>query len=274
MPNSIECFICGDQRPNSLEEHHIVPQRYNGSDEPENLVQLCSSCHAAVEKLYDDSFYERLGAEAVEQIGSEDLDTEGTTLQPHETKDRDFPRYPVHISEEDFCINIAFSQFFLYPAQNIISDYYPESDVLIERLEQEKESIIDFFKADDFTLGSYTVHPNNTRLTPIVKVVPTKDRPNTNLSVGLEDGDTESSGLISPTIHNRQRDYAADIDTHSSMSSDFQRLHCGYCHTVYSGNEQADLAAHLRTKHRVEEPYLDESEIQDDSNFNLLRRTE
>jgi len=55
------CFICGDSRPNSLEKHHLVPKRYGGSDNKENLITICASCHSAIEKLYDDSFYKRLG---------------------------------------------------------------------------------------------------------------------------------------------------------------------------------------------------------------------
>lgn len=55
------CFICGDQKPNSIETHHIVPRRYGGSDRDENLVDLCASCHSAIEKLYDERFYETLG---------------------------------------------------------------------------------------------------------------------------------------------------------------------------------------------------------------------
>jgi len=55
------CFICGDDTPSRLQTHHIVPRRYGGSDEVENLVRLCASCHQAVEKLYDERFYHRLG---------------------------------------------------------------------------------------------------------------------------------------------------------------------------------------------------------------------
>lgn len=63
------CFVCGEDRPNSLEEHHIVPRRYGGSDRKENLVTLCASCHSAIEKLYDDSFYSRLGVETEKTAG-------------------------------------------------------------------------------------------------------------------------------------------------------------------------------------------------------------
>jgi hypothetical protein len=61
MNQTEKCFICGDARENSLETHHLVPKRYGGTDTQENLVDLCASCHAAIEKLYDDGFYERLG---------------------------------------------------------------------------------------------------------------------------------------------------------------------------------------------------------------------
>lgn len=59
--NEDTCFICGQRKPNSIETHHIVPRRFGGSDSDENLVDLCASCHSALEKLYDDRFYEELG---------------------------------------------------------------------------------------------------------------------------------------------------------------------------------------------------------------------
>jgi len=64
MTDKNTCFICGESRPNSIEQHHIVPRRFGGSDDGENLVGLCASCHAAVEKLYDGRFYDQLGVES------------------------------------------------------------------------------------------------------------------------------------------------------------------------------------------------------------------
>jgi hypothetical protein len=55
------CFICGEDNPTVLQEHHVLPRRYGGGDSDENLVTLCANCHEAVEKIYDDSFYERAG---------------------------------------------------------------------------------------------------------------------------------------------------------------------------------------------------------------------
>ena len=263
MTESIECFICGDHRPNSLEEHHVVPQRHNGSDEPENLVQLCSSCHAAIEKLYDDSFYERLGVEAVDQTGSGDLDIEGEELEPHKTQDRGFSRHPAHISREDFCINITFSQFMIHPTQALFPDYYPDSDAIISQLEENTEEIINFFRNNNITLGGYNIGPDDPdvlRLTPAIRIVPTKDRYE------------QQEGITPTTTDQRKRDYTVDINTISSRSDDFQRLHCGYCHTVYSEYEKADLAAHLRIKHRIEDPYLDETDNRDTEDRRSTRR--
>lgn len=56
-----QCFICGIANETVLQEHHIVPKRHGGSDDDENLVDLCASCHQAVEKIYDKRFYKKLG---------------------------------------------------------------------------------------------------------------------------------------------------------------------------------------------------------------------
>lgn len=59
--NGGSCFICGDVNDNRHQVHHIVPRRFDGSSEDENLVTLCASCHQAVEKMYDARFYDELG---------------------------------------------------------------------------------------------------------------------------------------------------------------------------------------------------------------------
>jgi hypothetical protein len=58
---SERCQICGDVRPRSIEEHHILPRRFGGSDEDENLVALCASCHRAVESIYNKDFWISVG---------------------------------------------------------------------------------------------------------------------------------------------------------------------------------------------------------------------
>lgn len=59
--NRKDCFICGKGNSDVLERHHIVPRRFGGSDNGENLVDLCPTCHRAVETLYDSRFYDELG---------------------------------------------------------------------------------------------------------------------------------------------------------------------------------------------------------------------
>lgn len=56
------CFICGEDNPNVLQEHHSVPSRFGGRDSRENLYTLCANCHQAIERIYNSSFYRRLAA--------------------------------------------------------------------------------------------------------------------------------------------------------------------------------------------------------------------
>jgi HNH endonuclease. len=43
------CAFCGETSISTLEIHHIYPLETGGSDEPENLILLCASCHDKVE---------------------------------------------------------------------------------------------------------------------------------------------------------------------------------------------------------------------------------
>jgi len=56
-----QCYFC--PKRTDIQVHHIVPQRFNGSDNRENLVALCERCHEKIENLYDKRFYEKLGVE-------------------------------------------------------------------------------------------------------------------------------------------------------------------------------------------------------------------
>lgn len=55
-----ECAFCGDDRV--IHEHHIIPRRFGGSDDDENLLPLCPTCHVIVEETWDKEFYEAVGA--------------------------------------------------------------------------------------------------------------------------------------------------------------------------------------------------------------------
>lgn len=57
--NTDGCYFCA--RTTDIEVHHIVPQRFNGSDKRENLVGVCERCHKKLEGLYGKRFYEKLG---------------------------------------------------------------------------------------------------------------------------------------------------------------------------------------------------------------------
>lgn len=55
------CYFCNEIE--RLQEHHIVPRRFDGSDDEENLVKLCPTCHDKIENLYNKRFYDTLGVE-------------------------------------------------------------------------------------------------------------------------------------------------------------------------------------------------------------------
>lgn len=65
----VTCYFCLSEERQILEEHHIVPRRFDGSDDDENLVRVCPTCHQKLERLYSGRFYREL-----ESIG------EGTPL--------------------------------------------------------------------------------------------------------------------------------------------------------------------------------------------------
>lgn len=56
------CYFCDETA--CLEEHHIVPRRFGGSDDSANLVRVCPTCHRKLESLYDKRFYDQLGVDS------------------------------------------------------------------------------------------------------------------------------------------------------------------------------------------------------------------
>lgn len=53
-----ECYFCDESE--ALDRHHIVPRRHGGSDDEENLVTVCPTCHRKLETLYDSRFYDEV----------------------------------------------------------------------------------------------------------------------------------------------------------------------------------------------------------------------
>ena len=57
-----ECAFCGmtekeheEERGRSLDIHHIIPRRADGSNKPENLISVCISCHKTLESTQADA---------------------------------------------------------------------------------------------------------------------------------------------------------------------------------------------------------------------------
>ncbi|QLD84586.1 HNH endonuclease [Natronomonas halophila] len=53
------CRFC--DATDHLEEHHVVPRRYGGTDEDQNLITVCSDCHKTIERTWDAEFYHEIG---------------------------------------------------------------------------------------------------------------------------------------------------------------------------------------------------------------------
>jgi len=52
------CYFCRETE--CLQEHHVVPRRMGGTDDEENLLTLCPTCHRKVENKYSERFYEQI----------------------------------------------------------------------------------------------------------------------------------------------------------------------------------------------------------------------
>ena len=55
------CYFC--DATEDIEEHHILPQRFDGSDKPTNTVELCHDCHWKLERLYNKDFWNAIGVD-------------------------------------------------------------------------------------------------------------------------------------------------------------------------------------------------------------------
>lgn len=67
-----ECFFCDETE--CLEQHHILPRRFNGSDKEENLVTVCPTCHRKLEELYDKDFYDKLSRNLSGVVSKKELE--------------------------------------------------------------------------------------------------------------------------------------------------------------------------------------------------------
>lgn len=50
----VSCFVCSQNEPlPTAEDHHRTPRAFGGTDDPENRVWLCPSCHARLHRVQD-----------------------------------------------------------------------------------------------------------------------------------------------------------------------------------------------------------------------------
>lgn len=93
------CYFCGESEPASLERHHLVPDRYGGSDQAENLVVLCGSCHNKVERLYTDEVLAEI-AETLSSADTTDSIDSSRAVEPSQSIDRMIPPQSDHAQIE------------------------------------------------------------------------------------------------------------------------------------------------------------------------------
>jgi len=77
--NRENCYFCAHSDSRALEQHHITPRRFGGSDDAENLVTVCANCHRKLEALYGKRFYDDLD---VKKDDSESDDSLNAALVP------------------------------------------------------------------------------------------------------------------------------------------------------------------------------------------------
>ena len=77
-----ECQFCGmsnedhqDKHGKSLSVHHIIPRRANGTDEKDNLITVCQSCHQTLENSQAEAL-SRLADRQADQEKVEELEDE------------------------------------------------------------------------------------------------------------------------------------------------------------------------------------------------------
>lgn len=214
------CAVCGQTNPGTLETHHVVPRRYGGSDNPENLVDLCGSCHNAIERIYDDRFYSRLRANST--IVNDDVDDAdlGRDIEPHQSPDRELPETSVHITREDINAYSLVNEFGVNrdKLRSIAKDYH-ETDV--ETLKEKVRAKYEDQHDKEVTDRTITNIDNNESYAVIVDGVTYRK-------------ENEETAYVSPLVG---------------------VLHCGYCSRMFLPWEQADCAKHLQLAHRVTDLY-------------------
>jgi hypothetical protein len=48
------CAACGDDNPDHLHQHHLIPKALGGTDDEPNLITLCAICHGKIHDIEGD----------------------------------------------------------------------------------------------------------------------------------------------------------------------------------------------------------------------------
>lgn len=57
-----ECHFC-EENQTTLDTHRVIPGRFGGKYTDANTVSVCPTCHRKLETMYNDTFYDAIGAE-------------------------------------------------------------------------------------------------------------------------------------------------------------------------------------------------------------------
>lgn len=275
------CFFCGEGHAEALEEHHIVPRRLNGSDEPENRVWLCGSCHNKIEQLYDDEFYRRLDV-AVDELHREPQDrtTTGVEVDPRDSVGRSIPPHSPHTAYERWTRKLTvteieentfsgeFAEFISNTKEDIQRQYKQErqsAESPQETANQWDQTLPEWVDSEGHIPVKFPYeHSEMARFPALVIHNPEMDCVNREMAYETARKDSEDeleefTYVFPDNYFGELRD--AKINENMEVMDDEQsypdyyRLHCGYCHTAFSMHEHADMARHLRMRHGIESPY-------------------
>lgn len=140
----VSCYFCNENNEHMLEEHHVVPRRFGGSDADENLVTVCASCHNGLESLYDSRFYDELDVEkrSLKQEGLKSFDEKHPfiwVVKSHCTKHADSSSLgPDRVSAPEKYSKKCSVRFFRNKFSDYVSDF---SDKKIVRKLQSDDAL-------------------------------------------------------------------------------------------------------------------------------------
>jgi len=250
------CEICGQENPKTIETHHVVPQRYGGSDYPENLVKLCGSCHNAIERIYDDEFYQRLSSTSP-QFADPDTDSDlGYSVPAERSLDREFPGHAMHVITET-----------LHREEMVSLGVLDEEDLnrvtvtIGEKIEELKQELQE--KQNDRDQKQEPEDSNS--------LIVDSSLASGNWAIKKPISHTRTVKRIKNGIEHWESllDDGYTLDTEVDITSseqiegqDQEIIHCAYCDTIFPEWEAADAAKHLQLKHHIDNPY-EEKEIED-----------